>query len=606
MLAQELCQQAAAQLQAAAQVSETPTYEFRAPASVLPVVKSRTRRVVSARLGVFAAREVVRASPPGPASPPQGSPELARLVPRRSAYAFDVLAQVGVQTYLEGHTLAQVQQTLRDQHPRVEVPLSTLQDLKMKFLWCVGRVHQQAAPQIKDYLRQRGHPLWVIDGTLAPGTPVFFGVKEPESGWLLACRKIPTENRADIEACLRATAVDFGEPERIWHDLSPVLIEACPAALPGVAHHVCHAHLATDVGEDLYRAPQAALSKAMQTLKLPGQLKEQRRGQLERLQAQVRPGTVAPVLQALWAGQVLSGRSFPTLIREILLACHLWLLDFASEGGGQGFPFDPHVLYFHRRVVRVAAALEGVRAQPKLWAAATPAMRNFLGLLTAYVDHPQVQAHAAWFEKAATWFERFRAALRLVSQGPAPVHEAYILSAADARAAQSDLTDLLEELRRLAGQEDLPPQDRQLVAILLTHLERYWPLLGWAKDGSGGGGLIVRTTNGIETQWTQAKRTCRQIHGRSRLTRDFTALPPEFMLVFNLRHEPYRQLVLGGGLDPLPQKFADLAWPPGGFQQWRLEQRPQLCGRLPKRILREENFLPDLLNFWPGLFLTTD
>jgi hypothetical protein len=570
------------------------------------VLKSRKREVVSARHGVFEAVEVIRAGPPGPESPSPGSAELTRLVPRRSTYAFDVVAQVGVQTFLDGHTLAQVQQTLRRQSPGLEIPLSTLQDLKMKFLWCLGLMHQQAAPQIKDYLRQRGHAQWVIDGTLAPGSPVFFGVKEPESGWLLACRKIPTENRADIEACLRATAVDFGEPGRIWHDLSRVITEACPAALPQVPHHVCHAHLATDVGEDLYRAPQAALSQQMQSLKLPSQLKEQRRGQHERLQAQVRQGTVAPVLQALWAGQLLTGRSIPTLIREILLACHLWLLDFASEGRGQGFPFDPHVLYYHRRVVRVAAALEGVRAQPKLWAAASSAVRNFVDLLTAYVANPQVQASAAWFEKAAGWFERFRSALRLGAQGPAPVHEAYVLSAADARAAQSDLTDLREELRRLARQEDLPPQDRQLVTIVLTHLERYWPLLGWAKDGSGGGGLIVRTTNSIETHWTQAKRACRQIHGRSRLTRDFAALPPEFMLLFNLRQESYRQQVLGGGLDQLPHKFADLSWPQGGFHQWRLEQRSQLCGRLPKRVLREDHFLEKLLNFWPGLFPTAD
>ena len=600
ILVQDLCQQAIAQLQAAARSAGIPTYRFPAEGAPGPVLKSRARTVVSARHGEFVAVEVIQAGPPGPASQPQGSAVLAGLVPRRSAYAFDLISQVGVQTFLEGHTLAQVQQTLRSQSPAVEIPLSTLQDLKMKFLYYTGQLHQQAAPRIKDCLTQRGHVIWTIDGTLAPGSPVFFGVKEAQSRWLLACRKMPTENRADVEPCLQATARDFGPPEWIWLDLSPVLGEACSSALPGVPHYVCHYHLTADVGEDLYRGPQAALGKAMLALKLNGRLKEQRRGQHERLREQVRQGAAAPVLQALWAGQVLSGRSFPTLIREILLACHLWLLDFASDGHRQGYPFDPHLLYFHRRVVRVVAALGTVRAHAKLWAAAPLAVRNFVGLLTDYVDDPQVQASAAWYEKAAGYFERFRAALRLGAQGPAPIHEAYILTAPEARATQSDLTDWREDLRRQARQEDLPAQDRQLGAIILIHLDRYWSRLGLGQ-GSAEGGLIVRTTNGSETHWTQGKRMCRQIHGRSQLTRDFAALPAEFMLLPNLRLESYRQRVLGGGLDQLPHRFADLSLPQGGYHKWRQEQRPEPLGRLPKRLLREDHFLEELLDLWPDL-----
>ena len=284
VLVQDLCQQAVAQLQAAARWPLTPTYRFPAEASSGLVLKSRARTVVSARHGVFVAVAVIRAGAPGPQSKPEGSAALARLVPRRSGYAFDLIAQVGVQTFLDEHTLAQVQQTLRGQSPQLEIPLSTLQDLTMKFLFYLGRLHQEAASRIKDYLRQRGHIQWAIDGTVEPGMRVFFGVKEPESGWLSACRKIPTENRADSEPCLRATTADYGQPERIWHDLSPVLSEACPSALPRVAHLVCHYHLAADVGEDLYRGPQAALGKAMLARKLHGRLKEQRRGQHERLQ----------------------------------------------------------------------------------------------------------------------------------------------------------------------------------------------------------------------------------------------------------------------------------------------------------------------------------
>ncbi|MCU0982466.1 MAG: hypothetical protein MUF25_25185, partial [Pirellulaceae bacterium] len=54
----------------------------------------------------------------------------------------------------------------------------------------------------------------------------------------------------------------------VLHDLSPAMSGACEQALPGVSHFVCHQHLARDVGEDLYEAPQAALCQRLRTLKL--------------------------------------------------------------------------------------------------------------------------------------------------------------------------------------------------------------------------------------------------------------------------------------------------------------------------------------------------
>jgi len=600
LLVQELQQQTRVQLQALAQLSAPPTYRFDAAASPLPVLKSRARQVRSAQHGSFVAVEVMRTDPDRPQAPPQRSPALARLVPRHSSYAFDLIAQVGQQVFLKGQRLAQVRQTFQEAPAHLSIPLSTLQDLKMKFLFYLGLLHQQAAPQLQAHLQQRGHVQWAIDGTLELGTPVFFGIKEPQADWLLAVRKISTENLADIQATLQATAAAYGPPERIWHDLSPVMIQACATALPEVAHRVCHFHLASDVGHDLYQAPQGALLKRLQALRLQARLKEQRRGQTERLhtQQQQDPGTLG--LQALWQGQPLAEKSFPTLSREILLACHQWLLDYASEGHRQGFPFDPHVLYYHRRLVRLVQALAGLRRQPKLWAMAPPGLRNFDQLLTTYLADAQVQQSLAWFEQAHQLFERFRSALRLAATGPCPVHDAYALAARDVVAVQEDLAQLRQDLRHQQESEEGSAQDRKLGRIILTHLDRYWTQLDLTEGGTGGSGLRVRTTNALETHWTQGKRQCRQIHGRSQLTRDFRALPAEFMLVPNLRQESYQQLVLGGGLGQLAQKFADLRLPQGGFQHWRQQQHPERCGSLPKRLLREENFPDKLLSYWPN------
>ncbi len=358
LLVQELQQQTSAQLQALAQLPAPPTYRFDTAASPLPVLKSRARQVRSAQHGAFVAVEVLRTDPDHPQAPPQRSPALSRLVPRHSSYAFDLIAQVGQQVFLESQRLAQVRQTFQDAPAPLSIPLSTLQDLKMKFLFYLGLLHQQAAPQLQQSL--------------------------------------------------------------------------------------------------------------------------------------------------------------------------------------------------------------------------------------------------AWFEQAHQLFERFRSALRLAATGPCPVHDAYALAAPDVVAMHEDLAQLRQDLRRQQEAAEGSAQERKLGRIVLTHLDRYWTQLDLTEGGPSGSGLRVRTTNAMETHWTQGKRQCRQIHGRSQLTRDFRALPAEFMLVPNLRQESYQQLVLGGGLDHLAQKFADLRLPEGGFQHWRQQQHPERCGSLPKRMLREENFPDKLLSYWPN------
>ena len=122
---------------------------------------------------------------------------------------------------------------------------------------------------------------WLLDGTLEPETPVFLGIEEAATGMLLGNWKIPSENATDVAPCLRQTADLFGPPSRVLHDLSPTISGACELALPGVSHFVCHQHLARDVGEDLYEAPQAALVKRLRTLKLQYRPRQQRQGQTE-------------------------------------------------------------------------------------------------------------------------------------------------------------------------------------------------------------------------------------------------------------------------------------------------------------------------------------
>ena len=69
---------------------------------------------------------------------------LAALVPKGGKYGYDLIADVGTQTFLEGRGLQAVAAELRP----LGIPFSSLHDMALKFLYYFGLLHQQyAAPR---------------------------------------------------------------------------------------------------------------------------------------------------------------------------------------------------------------------------------------------------------------------------------------------------------------------------------------------------------------------------------------------------------------------------------------------------------------------------
>ena len=147
-----------------------------------------------------------------------------------ATYAFDVIAHVGVETYLRGRSLQDIQEELADRRPAIDVPLSTLWDQQQKFLFYLGCLHQQAGPRLREFLAQHGPVTWLLDGTTEPETAVFLGVEEASHGLFLGSWKIATENVEYIAPCLQQAADSYGQPDRVLHDLSPASNSCSTAA----------------------------------------------------------------------------------------------------------------------------------------------------------------------------------------------------------------------------------------------------------------------------------------------------------------------------------------------------------------------------------------
>ena len=569
-------------------------YTFDRPAEqcqagqVLPsVIKTRQRGVVSLRFGAIRCREVLRRAERTGETIPSG---LDRFVPAGMRYAYDVIAFVGVEYYLHGNTLVYVQGQLRRRTPSVVVPLSSLYDLCIYFLYLFGQLHAACARQLRAALARDGKGVWLLDCTQEEDSPAFFGILETRYGILLGCWKVATENQADIATCLRQAVQRFGEPGRVLHDLGAAMMGVCVEVLPNVPDGVCHFHLARDVGEDLFKGPHEALGKRMQALKLQMRLRGQRQDQVDYLRKQLPGGEGALLLQRLLRGESSGVHWTANLGREVLLAVQFWILDYAQDGKRQGYPFDPHLLYLHRRLVLAADALQRLIGNLGSGRCLPDCLRNLCKRLKEYRDDEAIVEAAAWYEKAQEVFSQVRQTLRLTRAGKTPMSESYSMEADEQRDVKKGLKELCEKWRKEA--EGCPEREKELYEVVLSHLQRYEGKLFY-QAAEGLNEQSDRTTNDLERTWRENKRRCRGRHGRAKVKKDMQAMPAEAMLVGNLAIAEYVEAVVGSWGE-LPQRLAEVA-KGETFEYFKARQRPCKVGQLPPSLLRRQNFLNHLL-----------
>ncbi len=560
----------------------------------LPVEKTTTRTVTSLNFSTFEAKEVTRREETGGQRTVRRSAELAQIVPRGHRYAYDLIAKVGCRTFLDGWRIEQIQAELPPGKSGKPIPTSSIYDAQHKFLFYFGCLHHEAASKIREHLRECGNVTWLVDGTLEPGTPVFFGVKEAREGIMLGSWRLPTENEDDIARCLAEAKQRYGAPGRVLRDLSERVSRGCQIALSGVRQFVCHYHFAGDVGQDLYEEPQSALSKRLRAIKLQVRLRDQRSGQTQRLRKAVESKSVPLMLAELLDGRDATNGWNPAFGSEVLLALQAWMLDYARDGRRQGFPFDPYLLYFHRRIVQVHDGLNRLLASDTVRRQAPKVLFNFAEKLGKYVADPIIVEASSLYEKAFAVFQRLRDALRLFPTGPDPMAEGYELQSDEQQLVNQSIRELRQESdEKMSACTN--SQERQLHQIVNTHLGKHGPYLLPLSSHQLDLGRAVRTTGDLEKHWWDRKRIRRQTNGRKKLTRDFNALPAEFILVPNLKCPAYVELVLGS-LDQLPAKLAKAGKNAGPFSHWRQRTKPLSIGRLPRRLLRKENFIQNLID----------
>jgi hypothetical protein len=564
--------------------------------SNLPLQKTMKRTVISLNFSKFQAREIVREEKKKDKILVHRSDELAIIVPSGARYAYDLIAFVGENFFLKRRNLTDIYQEIKSKRQFPNIPYRSLYDLKLKFLFYFGKLHLQSAPLLREYFRERGNITWLIDGTLEPGTPVFFGVKEALDDIFLWSWKIPTENDKDISASLKKCVKLFGSPDYVLRDLSERMRDGCESALCGVPQKVCHYHFAAAVGKELYKDPQEELSKRLRAIKLRIYLRDQRGRQTQYLKKSIEKNNISLVLKDLLEGKAIDVKCLKTFASEVLLALHLWMLDYPKDSNRQGYPFDPFLLYLHRRIRKAFEASNRLLSIDTVREKNIRLLTNFSNQLDKYLTDPTIIEASSLYEKACLVFERIRDVLRLISKEPNPMHGSYKLNPGEQRKIKSTLDELEFEFGE-NSKNCTNPKEKSFYEIALNYINKYLLYLIPNSPSSMTEEMLVRTTTAIEKHWGEGKRILREVQGCKKITRSFKAQPEEFMLVPNLKNPKYIELILGT-MDNLPKKLAEAGKNAGTFNNWLKRRNPINTGRLPSHLLCDENFIDNLIGIF--------
>jgi len=561
---------------------------------------TRRRIVHSIRYGTFRAVERQGRCPQHPEQAPTRSEELPRLVAPGCSYAYDVLVRVGMARFLECRQDDQIREEMCRQHG-IGLGLSTVSYLARKFAAYVQVVHQQSVSALRGAMKARGGYILHIDGTCEEASRVLLVCLDSRSMQVLESRRIHSENHVQVRDVLREVRRDWGVPLAIVHDLRRALITAAGEIFPSVRQFVCHFHLAADVGKDILSPHRERLRCVFRRTEVRAKLRELMRSLKRFAICEDSGDPLVKVLLSLPSTKELREHCTADSVKGAVHGLAAWILAYAQDGEGYGFPFDVAYLDFYERLIRAhqmlaaAAPLEGEACRGPL--RELNRLRQILEPVISGEPSAELRRIVAEAKRDRRVFERFRSALRICPHGGT--------NRRNDDGAPGDLSAtrhrrvLLELRTSLACRVRRNDDSARACKIVVQHLDKYWDyLFGHSLQKNGGKIIVPRTNNDEERFFRTIKRQCRRLHGRKDLSHDLESMPPAVPLVMNLTNQEYCETVYGGSE---PERIADRFCqvdpqiPVKLLQSWRQER---ISHRMPHNIEKQKNLPKRLAGFF--------
>jgi hypothetical protein len=183
--------------------------------------------------------------------------EEGALVLPKGEFGLDVIALIGALRYTEHRSIPEIHQVLRQRG--IPIAERTVTHLVQRYEELVAlRLADQA--RLQERLAQQGRVLLALDG-LQPdvGHEVLWVLRDCLSGEVLLARSLLSATQEDLAALLWEVQQALPVPIRgVVSDGQHSIRKAVKAALPHVAHQLCHFHYLREAVKPLYEADRHA------------------------------------------------------------------------------------------------------------------------------------------------------------------------------------------------------------------------------------------------------------------------------------------------------------------------------------------------------------
>jgi hypothetical protein len=492
---------------------------------------------------------------------------LYKLVPKGSNFSYDIEVFVGIERYSHHRQREEIQNMLKTEH---DIPISTgeISNLAKRFLGHLQSLHLSCSEELKKAMAEDGGYPLNIDATGEAGSGTLFVAYTDWRGWVLGSWRLTTECADQIKPCLEETLEGFGIPVAIMRDFGKAVIPAAKSFVEDLDEDInilgCHSHFLKDIGKDLLEASYDELRKLLRSYGLKAALQRLIRGWGQRLGIKAKEARedIKEWTRNVEKHQIPSGATGLSIIRSFAQ----WVLDYSAESENLRFPFDRPYLDFYKRCKILRRAIDAYLRRPPTDPDVLCALKRLARVIDPVIADRSFYHITQTLSKRVALFDKLRKTLRLHPKADSPKQNATIKSEQqkafeliDIRQSLKKFKESLIELRPKRG----PGHDlRKAIDIILDHIERHGDSL-WGHvinlpiHAGGGIRVINRTNNGLEFQFSHLKCGERRRSGRKVLTQDMENLSPASMLVSNLNHPDYVEIVCGS-LDRLPEVFAKL------------------------------------------------
>ncbi len=172
-------------------------------------------------------------------------------------FGLDVIALVGTLRYTYHRSIPEIHQALRDRG--VPIAERTVTHLLQRYEELVA-LHLTEKPRLRERFKEQGQVILAIDG-LQPdvGHEVLWVLRDCLSGEVLLARSLLSACEADLANLLREVQQEVDVPVRgVISDGQHSIRKAVQAALPDVAHQLCHFHYLREAAKPVYEADRHA------------------------------------------------------------------------------------------------------------------------------------------------------------------------------------------------------------------------------------------------------------------------------------------------------------------------------------------------------------